>query len=340
MAKEPTPNAAPVRTSPSKEASEAAMTKETGERPVKYFRDLTELVGRTPLVRLNKVVPRQDALFLVKFEQRNPGGSVKDRIALSMIDEAEKTGKLKPGMTILEPTSGNTGIALAWIAAVKGYKSVLVMPEAMSGERRNLLQAYGAELVLTPAQQGMFGAIEKAKEIMRTRKDCFMPHQFDNPANPEAHRRVTAEEIWQDTEGRIDVFVAGVGTGGTITGVGEGLKARNPNILIVAVEPATSSVLSGGKAGRHEIQGIGAGFIPKALNTKIYDEIIKVTNEEALDTTRRLAREEGLLAGMSTGANVKALMEVGRRPQFAGKTLVTIVCDSGERYLSTPLYAG
>jgi cysteine synthase A len=306
---------------------------------MKYARDLTDLVGRTPLLRLNKVVPRSDALFLVKFEQRNPGGSIKDRIALGMIAEAEKAGKLKPGMTILEPTSGNTGIALAWIAAVKGYKSVLVMPEAMSGERRNLLQAYGAELVLTPAHQGMAGAIERAKEIMRGRKDCFMPHQFDNPANPDAHRRSTAEEIWEDTEGRLDVFVAGVGTGGTITGVGEVLKARNPALKVVAVEPAASGVLSGGKPGWHEIQGIGAGFVPKTLNTKVFDEIIKVTNEEALEMTRRLAREEGLLAGMSTGANVRALLEIGKRPQYAGKTLVTVVCDTGERYLSTPLYA-
>jgi cysteine synthase A len=214
------------------------------------------------------------------------------------------------------------------------------MPEAMSGERRNLLQAYGAELMLTPAHQGMAGAIEKAKEIMRSRKDCFMPHQFDNPANPDAHRRLTADEIWQDTEGRIDVFVAGVGTGGTITGVGEALKARNPAIRVVAVEPASSSVLSGGRPGWHEIQGIGAGFVPKTLNTGVYDEILKVTNEEALETARRLAREEGILAGMSTGANVRALCELGSRPQYAGKTLVTVVCDSGERYMSTPLYAG
>lgn len=302
---------------------------------MKYFGDLTGLVGRTPLVRLNKVIPRNDALFLIKLEVRNPGGSVKDRIALNMIEEAEKSGKLKPGMTILEPTSGNTGIALAWIGAVKGYKTVLAMPEGMSVERRNLLHAYGAELILTPANLGMAGAIDKAKELARSRKDCFMPQQFDNPANPEAHRRVTAEEIWRDTDGKVDVFVAGVGTGGTITGVGEALKAKNPAIRIVAVEPASSSVLSGGKPGRHDIQGIGAGFVPKALNPKVYDEIIKVTNEDALEFTRRLAREEGLLAGMSTGANVRALWEVGRRPQFAGKTLVTLACDTGERYLST-----
>jgi cysteine synthase len=310
------------------------------ENGMKYFRDLTEMVGNTPLVRLNKVVPRADSLFLVKFDQRNPGGSLKDRIALHMIQEAEKTGKLKPGMTILEPTSGNTGIALAWIAAVKGYKSVLVMPEAMSPERRNLLQAYGAELVLTPSHQGMAGAIEKAKEMMRARKDCFMPQQFDNPANPEAHRRWTAEEIWDATAGKVDVFLAGVGTGGTITGVGEVLKARNPAVRIIAVEPAASGVLSGGKPGWHEIQGIGAGFIPKVLNTRIYDEVIKVSNEQALEMSRRLAREEGILAGISTGANVAALYEVGLRPDSAGKTFVTLACDTGERYLSTSLYGG
>jgi cysteine synthase A len=310
------------------------------DKGMKYFRDLTEMVGNTPLVRLNKVIPRSDGLFLVKFDQRNPGGSLKDRIALNMIQEAEKAGKLKPGMTILEPTSGNTGIALAWIAAVKGYKSVLVMPEAMSPERRNLLQAYGAELVLTPSHQGMAGAIEKAKEMMRARKDCFMPQQFDNPANPDAHRRWTAEEIWEATAGKVDVFLAGVGTGGTITGVGEVLKARNPAVRIVAVEPSASGVLSGGKPGWHEIQGIGAGFVPKVLNTKIYDEVIKVTNEQALAMSRRLAREEGILAGISTGANVAALFEVGKRPESAGKTLVTLACDTGERYLSTSLYGG
>ncbi len=284
-----------------------------GVKGMKYHRDLTELIGKTPLVRLNKVVPHGDSLFLLKFDQRNPGGSVKDRIALFMIQEAEKSGKLKPGMIILEPTSGNTGIALAWIAAVRGYKSILVMPEAMSAERRNLLQAYGAELVLTPAHLGMGGAIEKAKEIIRSRKDCFMPQQFDNPANPEAHRRWTAEEIWEDTAGKVDVFVAGVGTGGTVTGVGEVLKARNPSVRIVAVEPSASSVLSGGKPGWHEIQGIGAGFLPKVLNTKIYDEVFKETNE-------------------------KALFEIGKRPESAGKILVALACDSGERYLSTPLY--
>lgn len=307
---------------------------------MKYFKDLTELVGGTPLVRLNKVVPREDALFLLKFDSRNPGGSVKDRIALGMIAEAEKAGKLKPGMTILEPTSGNTGIALAWIAAVKGYRAVLVMPESMSAERRNLLQAYGADLVLTPAHLGMAGAIEKAREMARARKDMFVPQQFDNPANPEAHRRHTAEEIWADTDGKVDVLLAGVGTGGTITGVGEVLKARNPAIRIIAVEAANSPVLSGGKPGKHEIQGIGAGFMPKVLNQKIYDEVVKVTDGEALDMSRRLAREEGILAGISTGANMKAMFEVGKRPAMKGKTLVTFACDTGERYLSTMLYGG
>jgi cysteine synthase len=309
-------------------------------REMKYCKDLTELVGDTPLVRLNKAVPREDALFLLKFDSRNPGGSVKDRIALGMIAEAEKTGKLKPGMTIVEPTSGNTGIALAWIAAVKGYRAVLVMPESMSAERRNLLQAYGAELVLTPAHLGMAGAIEKAREMMRARKDMFMPQQFDNPANPDAHRRHTAEEIWKDTGGKLDVLLAGVGTGGTITGVGEVLKARNPAILIIAVEAANSPVLSGGKPGKHEIQGIGAGFMPKVLNQKIYDEVVKITDAEALEMSRRLAREEGILAGISTGANVKAMFEVGKRPQMKGKTLLTFACDTGERYLSTMLYGG
>lgn len=307
---------------------------------MKYCDDLTDLIGNTPMVRLNKVVPRKDALFLAKLDQRNPGGSVKDRIALNMIREAEKTGKLRPGMTILEPTSGNTGIALAWIGAVKGYRTVLVMPESMSAERRNLLQAYGAELVLTPAHLGMAGAIEKARELARAGKDVFMPQQFDNPANPDAHRRHTAEEIWRDTGGKIDVLVVGVGTGGTITGVGEVLKARNPAIRLVAVEPVGSPVLSGGRPGKHEIQGIGAGFIPKVLNMDIYDEAMRVSDADALETGRRLAREEGLLGGISTGANVHALLEVGRRPEMKGKTLVTFACDTGERYLSTMLYGG
>jgi len=308
------------------------------KKTAQFFPDMTALVGRTPLVRLNKLIPHQDSVFLVKLETENPGGSLKDRIALRMISEAERQGKLKPGMTLLEPTSGNTGIALAWIAAVRGYKSLLVMPESMSAERRNLLRAYGAELVLTPANLGMTGAIEKAREILRTRKDCFMPQQFDNPANAEAHRSTTAEEIWEDTGGRLDVLVAGVGTGGFITGAGLLLKQRNPSLHVVAVEPDRSPVLSGGKAGRHDIQGIGAGFIPGVLDRRVYDEVFRVSDEAAWETCRRLAREEGILAGPSSGANVFALGEIGRRPEFRGKTLLTLICDTGERYLSTPFH--
>lgn len=300
--------------------------------------DMTALVGRTPLVRLNQVVPHHDSLFLAKVEVRNPGGSLKDRIALNMIMEAETQGRLKPGMTLLEPTSGNTGIALAWIAAVRGYKSLIIMPESMSAERRNLLQAYGAELILTPAHLGMAGAIDQAREILATRKDCFMLQQFDNPANPAAHRKATAEEIWADTAGRLDVLVAGVGTGGFISGVGAELKRRNPALHVVAVEPESSAVLFGRKPGWHEIQGIGAGFIPAVLDRKVIDEVFPVGNDAARDMTRRLAREEGILSGPSSGANVFALGEIGRRPEFKGKTLLTVICDTGERYLSTPVY--
>ena len=301
-----------------------------------YHNDLTSLVGRTPVVRLNKIVSHGNSLFLVKLELDNPGGSLKDRVALNMILEAERLGRLKPGMTLLEPTSGNTGIALAWIAAVRGYRSLLVMPESMSAERRNLLRAYGAELVLTPAGLGMTGAIEKAKEILLARKDCFMPQQFDNPSNPEAHQRTTAEEIWEVTEGKLDVLVAGIGTGGFITGAGLLLKQRRPSLRVVAVEPEGSPVLSGGKAGRHEIQGIGAGFVPAVLDRRAYDEVIRVSDAAAWETCRRLAREEGLLAGPSSGANVYAMVEVGKRPEFRGKTLLTLICDGGERYLSAP----
>lgn len=302
--------------------------------------DMTALVGRTPLVRLNKVVSREDALFLAKVEVRNPGGSLKDRIALNMIMEAEAEGRLKPGMTLLEPTSGNTGIALAWIAAVRGYKSLILMPESMSAERRNLLRAYGAELILTPAHLGMAGAIDKAAEILKTRKDCFMLQQFDNPANPAAHRKATAEEIWADTAGRIDVLVAGVGTGGFITGVGSALKKLKPSLRVIAVEPESSAVLFGRKPGWHEIQGIGAGFIPSVLDRSVIDEVFPVSNEDAREMTRRLAREEGILSGPSSGANVHALREIGKRPEYAGKTLLTVICDTGERYLSTPAYNG
>ena len=306
---------------------------------MRAYPDMTALVGRTPLVRLNKVVPHAESLFLAKIEVRNPGGSLKDRIALNMIEEAERQGALKPGMTLLEPTSGNTGIALAWIAAVRGYKSLILMPESMSAERRNLLRAYGAELVLTPAHLGMAGAIDAARDLLKTRKDCFMLQQFDNPANPDAHRKTTAAEIWEDTAGRIDVLVAGVGTGGVITGVGGALKKRNPKLRVVAVEPESSAVLFGRKPGWHEIQGIGAGFIPSVLDRSVIDEVFPVSNEAARETARRLAREEGILSGPSSGANVYALGEVGKRPEFRGKTLVTLVCDTGERYLSTPAYA-
>ncbi|HEX2613398.1 MAG TPA: cysteine synthase A [Fibrobacteria bacterium] len=306
---------------------------------MRFAPDMTALVGRTPLVRLNKVVPHADSLFLAKIETRNPGGSLKDRIALNMILEAEKQGKLKPGMTLLEPTSGNTGIALAWLAAVRGYKSLILMPESMTPERRNLLRAYGAELILTPAHLGMAGAIEKAREILKTRKDCFMLQQFDNPSNPDAHRRWTAGEIWEDTAGNLDVIVAGVGTGGFITGVGSALKKKNPNLRVVAVEPASSAVLFGRKPGWHEIQGIGAGFVPSVLDRSVIDEVLPVSDEAARETTRRLAREEGILSGPSSGANVFALGEIGKRAEFKGKTLLTLICDTGERYLSTPAYA-
>jgi len=318
--------------------SKTASSEISQTEDMRYASDLTALIGRTPLLRLNKVVPHGDSLFLVKVEARNPGGSLKDRIALNMILEAEKQGKLKPGMILVEPTSGNTGIAVAWIAAVRGYKSLLVMPESMSTERRSMLKAYGAELLLTPSHLGMSGAIEKARELLHTRKDYYMLHQFDNPANPEAHRKTTAEEIWEDTAGKIDLLVAGVGTGGFITGVGALLKQRRPSLRVVAVEPEGSPVLSGGKPGWHEIQGIGAGFVSSVLDRKAYDEVFRVSNEDAWNTTRRLAREEGILAGPSSGANVFALGEIGRRPEFHGKTLVTILCDTGERYLSTPLF--
>src|SRR5690606_13327507 len=298
---------------------------------MRYAPDLPALVGRTPLVRLNKVAPHDESLFLAKVEVRNPGGSLKDRIALNMIIEAEAQGRLKPGMTLLEPTSGNTGIALAWIATVRGYKSLILMPESMSAERRNLLQAYGAELILTPAHLGMAGAIDKAREILKTRKDCFMLQQFDNLANPAAHRKPTAEELWADTAGNLDVIVAGGGTGGFITGVGAVLKQRNPNLRVIAVEPESSAVLFGRKPGWHEIQGIGAGFIPSVLDRSVIDEVFPVSNEAAQDMTRRLAREEGIRSGPSSGANVYALGEIGKRAEYKGKTLLSGSRVTGER---------
>jgi cysteine synthase A len=304
----------------------------------KIFNDITQTIGNTPLVRLNKITKGLNATVLVKLESANPLASVKDRIGVAMIDAAEKSGKLKPGGVIVEPTSGNTGIALAFVAAARGYKLILTMPETMSIERRQLLKILGAELVLTEGAKGMRGAVEKAEEITKTTPGAYMPQQFNNPANPEIHRKTTAEEIWKDTDGDVDIFVAGVGTGGTLTGVGEVLKARKPSVRIVAVEPKDSPVLSGGKPGLHKIQGIGAGFVPGVLNTKIYDEIIQVRHEDAGEISRQLARQEGILAGISAGANVWAALEIAGRKESKGKTIVTVICDTGERYLSTWLF--
>lgn len=299
--------------------------------------NILELIGQTPLVKLNRIVGKSDADVYLKLEFFNPGGSVKDRIALSMIEEAEKRGELKPGDTILEPTSGNTGIGLAMVAAAKGYRAVLVMPDTMSMERRNLLKAYGAELVLTPGAEGMRGALAKAEELKKENPNYFMPQQFNNPDNVKVHLETTAVEIVEQTGGEIDAFVAGIGTGGTITGVGRVLKAKFPDTQVVAVEPSASPVLSGGKPGPHKIQGIGAGFIPQILDTEIYDEVIQVSNEEAFDWARRLAREEGILGGISSGAAVAAAIKIARR-LGEGKKVVAVVPSNGERYLSTPLY--
>ncbi len=301
--------------------------------------DITELIGNTPLVRLRNITTGAHAEVLAKLEFQNPGGSVKDRIALSMVAAAEAAGKLNPETIILEPTSGNTGIGLAMVAAAKGYRCTLVMPETMSLERRKLLRAYGAELVLTPGGEGMRGAIRVANEMAAADPRYFIPQQFENPANPAIHRGATAEEIWRDTDGQLDIFVSGVGTGGTLTGVGEVLKARRPGLQIVAVEPADSPVLSGGKPGPHRIQGIGAGFVPAILNTGLIDEIIRVTNDEAIAMARRLPLEEGLLVGISSGAALHAALQVAARPENAGKRIVVIVPSNGERYLSTALFA-
>ena len=306
---------------------------------MKIAADVTELVGNTPLVRLRRVTEGCAAEVVAKLEFYNPAHSVKDRIGVSMIDAAERAGLLKPDTIILEPTSGNTGIALAFVCAARGYKCVLTMPETMSKERRMLLRAYGADLVLTPGSEGMPGAIRKAEEMAAADARYFIPQQFKNPANPEIHRRTTAEEIWRDTDGKADILVAGIGTGGTITGIGEVIKARKPSFRCVAVEPDASPVLSGGPKGPHPIQGIGAGFVPEVLNTGIYDEIIRVKNDDAFTTARRLAREEGLLVGISSGAAAWAAVEVARRRENAGKLVVVIIPSFGERYLSTALFA-
>jgi cysteine synthase len=301
---------------------------------------ITDLIGRTPLVRLKRISDGSGAEILGKLEAMNPAGSVKDRIGLAMIDAAEAQGLLTPGTSVVvEPTSGNTGIALAFVCAARGYRCILTMPETMSVERRTLLRAYGAELVLTPGADGMRGAIAKAEEIAEETEAAFVPQQFENPANPEIHRRTTAEEIWADTDGEIDVLVAGVGTGGSITGVAEALSDRRPGFTAIAVEPADSPVLSGGTPGPHKIQGIGAGFVPGVLNTHVYSEVITCTADDAFAMARRLAQEEGILVGISSGANVWASLEVARRPDSAGKTIVTFLCDTGERYLTTPLFA-
>jgi cysteine synthase A len=306
----------------------------------KIYTSITEMIGNTPLLEIGRMAKNHEAKarILVKLESKNPGGSVKCRIAVSMINDAEAKGLLKPGSVIVEPTSGNTGIGLAYIAAAKGYRIILTMPETMSVERRKLLLAYGAELVLTEGSKGMKGAIAKAQEIVDATPGAFMPQQFENPANPRVHFQTTGPEIYNDTDGKVDFLVAGVGTGGTITGAGEYLKSRNANVKIVAVEPKDSPMLSEGKAGPHKIQGIGAGFVPSILNTSIYDEIITVETEEAYAAARELAKTEGVLAGISSGAALHAALSVAKRPENAGKTIVVILPDSGERYLSTPLF--
>lgn len=308
---------------------------------MKTYESITELIGGTPLLHLRNFAGQTKlyAEIYGKLEYFNPAGSVKDRIAAAMIDQAEAEGKLKPGAVIIEPTSGNTGIGLAAVAAARGYQIILTMPETMSVERRNLLKAYGAQLILTDGAKGMAGAIEKAQELSAQTPGSFLPGQFTNMANPAAHKRTTGPEIWADTDGKVDIFVAGVGTGGTLSGVGAYLKEKNPNIRVVAVEPADSPVLSGGKPGPHKLQGIGAGFVPDTLNTAIYDEIITVKNEEAFQTGRALARKEGLLVGVSSGAAVFAAVQLAQRPENQGKRIVALLPDTGERYLSTPMFA-
>ena len=308
---------------------------------MRVYRKITDLIGGTPLLELTNYEKANElnAKIYAKLEYFNPAGSVKDRIAKAMLDDAEEKGLLKPGAVIIEPTSGNTGIGLASVAASRGYKVILTMPETMSVERRNLLKAYGAELVLTEGAKGMPGAIAKAKELAEQTPNSYIPSQFTNPANPAVHLKTTGPEIWADTDGKVDIFVTGVGTGGTLSGVGAYLKSQNPNVKIVAVEPATSPVLSGGKAGPHKIQGIGAGFVPDTLNTDIYDEILPVQNEDAFATGRALARSEGVLVGISSGAAVFAAAQLAKRPENAGKVIVALLPDTGERYLSTPMFA-
>jgi len=306
----------------------------------RIYDNLADTFGNTPLVKIPRLNAGLPGTVLVKMESFNPAGSVKDRIGISMIEAAEREGRLRPDAVIVEPTSGNTGIALAFVAAAKGYRTVLVMPDTMTLERRNLLRAYGAQLVLTPGAEGMPGAIRRAEEIVKSDPGrFFMPSQFENPANPQIHYRTTGEEIWRDTDGHVDALVSIVGTGGTITGAGKLLKERKPQVRVIAGEPAASPVLSGGKPGPHKIQGAGAGFVPKVLDTKIYDEVITVTNEDAVETARRAAREEGMLVGISSGANIWIALQVAARKEMAGKTIVTFACDTGERYLSNPVFA-